>query len=243
VAHWRILNELRRRRRHPALSEDEAVPLVRLPDGEPGPEEHVWRDQRAELIHEALASLSPKQRQAVALAFMDDLSHVEVASALGVPLGTAKTRIRDGLVRLRSVLAPLAASLVLIVAASAGVARWLDEERALRLNERAVAVMTSSEVMSIRVGAVNAAVGEMHATYRVQPGTDLAIFAVSHAAPVQRGEHYSARARIAGQWLSLGTFDSTTVLIVEGPPWATVPDAIEVTLEPSQQPVLAWLAP
>lgn len=57
-----------------------------------------------ERVNEALADLSKLQRECVALAYYDGLTHREIAERLEVPLGTVKTRLRDGMIRLRSAL-------------------------------------------------------------------------------------------------------------------------------------------
>jgi RNA polymerase sigma-70 factor (ECF subfamily) len=54
-----------------------------------------------EQIVRALSGLTELQREAVTLAFYGGYTHVQISELLGVPLGTVKTRIRDGLIRMR----------------------------------------------------------------------------------------------------------------------------------------------
>ena len=64
----------------------------------------AWLRIRRDSVHAAIRELTPLQREALDLAFFHGLTHVEVADRLGIPLGTAKTRIRSALLRLREVL-------------------------------------------------------------------------------------------------------------------------------------------
>ena len=111
VVRWKILNEIRQRRKQPKLSDHEPPPDAMdepqhwVPDHAPGPDERLWQREEELMLERALALLPPEQRQAVALAFLSDLTHQQVAATLRVPLGTAKTRIRIGLRKLRAHLA------------------------------------------------------------------------------------------------------------------------------------------
>ena len=99
---WEVINELRRRRSRPQLEADpEGGRLAGLPDEAPEVAEQVAGDERRSLVRCALQVLPQSQRDAVKMAFLDELTHEEVATALRVPLGTTKTRIRSGLLKLR----------------------------------------------------------------------------------------------------------------------------------------------
>jgi RNA polymerase sigma-70 factor (ECF subfamily) len=66
--------------------------------------EAVTASLEATRVRSALGHLTLKQRQAIELAFLGGYTHTEVATLLDLPVGTAKTRIRDGLIRLRDAL-------------------------------------------------------------------------------------------------------------------------------------------
>ena len=63
----------------------------------------VGMEERDE-VRAALSSISEVQREAVVLAYFGGRTYREVADELGIPEGTAKTRLRDGLAKLRQVL-------------------------------------------------------------------------------------------------------------------------------------------
>lgn len=58
----------------------------------------------AHRVRTAMQALTPIQREALELAYFGGYTHTEVATMLDLPVGTAKTRIRDGLIRMRDAL-------------------------------------------------------------------------------------------------------------------------------------------
>ena len=94
------LRSIRRRDRTFVAPVDESV-AQRREDQAPNPA--VVAEDRG-LIQTALAQLPEPQRRVIELAFFEGLTHSEIATRLGEPLGTVKTRARLGLDRLRGVL-------------------------------------------------------------------------------------------------------------------------------------------
>jgi len=99
----RCLDQLRRREVETVTLDDEEEGLV-IAAEDPTPLEMLLSGADARAVGACVEALEPGQKQAIALAFFQGLSHSELAQHLREPLGTVKSWIRRGLERLRACL-------------------------------------------------------------------------------------------------------------------------------------------
>ncbi len=95
--------DLIRRERRPSVAEDPAL----APEPERAPDSVLFAVQQEARIAAAVAQLPPEQAEVIRLAFFSDQPHSEIAEALGLPLGTVKSRVRLAMMRLRQLLEAL----------------------------------------------------------------------------------------------------------------------------------------
>lgn len=98
IAHRRAVDTVRSTQSSRDREEREARQAV---VSAPSADEPVLGDLQAERVRQSLGRLTELQRQAVELAYYGGHTYREVAVLLDIPEGTVKTRIRDGLIRLR----------------------------------------------------------------------------------------------------------------------------------------------
>jgi len=99
LAHRRAVDAVRRIQ----SARDREQGLIGEPAAPDASERAIEHEESARLT-KALGRLSDLQRQVIELAYFGGLTQNQVAERLGAPLGTVKTRMRDGLQRLRSVM-------------------------------------------------------------------------------------------------------------------------------------------
>jgi RNA polymerase sigma factor (sigma-70 family) len=91
------IDAIRRERRPDFDPNDPAL----VPDDEPAADSVLMREDDGAKLHDALKTLSPEQAQVVQMSFFADKPHSQIASELGLPLGTVKSRLRLAMVRIR----------------------------------------------------------------------------------------------------------------------------------------------
>jgi len=100
LAHRRAVDRVRSERSHANRELRTAVAVIEYDEVTEAVEARLERER----VQRCLASLTDLQRECVSLAYYGGYSYREVAELLAVPAGTVKTRMRDGLIRLRDCL-------------------------------------------------------------------------------------------------------------------------------------------
>jgi RNA polymerase sigma-70 factor (ECF subfamily) len=103
IARSRARDSLRRRRRDMLqLAPDQGEPAGADRGREAaGPPDWLEQSEDARMAHSALHQLPAEQRHAIQMSFFENLTHEQIAATQSIPLGTVKTRIRRGMIRLR----------------------------------------------------------------------------------------------------------------------------------------------
>jgi RNA polymerase sigma-70 factor (ECF subfamily) len=248
ITRTRVINELRRRSRRPrTASQSDRSDDQAAPDLGPGPEEEVSRAYRREVVRAAVDALPPSQREALSLAFLEDLTHEQVASYLDVPLGTTKSRIRAGIQALRTRLGPLVAAGLIVGWLIVASLHEVEQRLVLHRRDRALRLVTNSEVVPRPLGPAPGINPAAHGNYRGRNGVDLAVLTLSHLDPPPSGFEYRAWVAHQGRWTFLGRVqleaEGRSLIIAEGAELTSPPDQVQVTLEPIDRRPNAGPAP
>jgi RNA polymerase sigma-70 factor (ECF subfamily) len=249
IVRRRSINEIRRAKSRGGDRADGDDALAQLPDDAMQPDEAQWLAHRRQVLRAAVDALPAPQRQAVSLAFFDELTHEQIASVMGTPVGTTKTRIRLALKRLAPVLlAAFAAAAILAFV-------WTREQRTAR-TEQALRMVTASDVVPLHLVAGAGVPAEAHGSYRTRPGSGVAVLTTSHLPAIGAGapEAYVAWVRGPRGWRVLGNVvvesDGRSLLVSEIDSAEVTPDELRVTREagapgasPGEHVVLEWTRP
>lgn len=101
LARNRALDQLRLKGERQRRREEQTEEFPQITGAAPEYEKALDDERRAERVRSLIGSLPPPQKKAIELAYFEGLSHSEIAASLQEPLGTVKSWIRNGLLRLK----------------------------------------------------------------------------------------------------------------------------------------------
>jgi RNA polymerase sigma-70 factor (ECF subfamily) len=236
----RALNELRNRRVRPTgggvVEGDEVEALAAIADEHASPDEAQWAAHRRATLQKAIDALPAAEKRALSLAFFEELTHEQVALALRVPLGTAKTRIRRAMKRL----APAVLAMIAAIAIAIAWRREGREQARAEVEQRALRLVTASDVVPVRLEASPGALPGAHGTYRAKPGTDIAVITASNIPAPGAGQRTVAWVRHGERWWFVGILEpgdeaERSLLIAHDPAVASPVDEVRVSHEAASE--------
>mgnify|MGYP002278118320 CR=1 FL=1 len=101
IAHRRAVDRVRSEQSHTTRMRTHGVREETAPAEQDLVVDVMYREWEATRVKAGLSALTARQREALDLTYFKGYTHREAAQALDIPLGTAKARIRDGLIKLR----------------------------------------------------------------------------------------------------------------------------------------------
>jgi RNA polymerase sigma-70 factor (ECF subfamily) len=101
IAHRRAVDRVRSEQSHTTRMHTHGVQDETTEHEQDSVVDTLYREWEASRVRAGMATLTDRQREALELTYFKGFTHREAALALDVPLGTAKARIRDGLIKLR----------------------------------------------------------------------------------------------------------------------------------------------
>ncbi|MBI1736208.1 MAG: sigma-70 family RNA polymerase sigma factor [Candidatus Rokubacteria bacterium] len=107
-----------------------------MADTDVSPDERAARTERRERIQQALAALPEHHRTIIMLSDLEGLSYREIADVLEIPMGTVMSRLHNARKKLRDVLGPMLAALILVLGAL--LPAVLDAQQMVRFGARVV---------------------------------------------------------------------------------------------------------
>jgi len=99
VVHHKAIDAVRARRGQ--MARQVVVDPMNIENEGADVSEHIMRSLDREAVKRALEGLPDEQRRPILMAYFEGLTHVEISEALGLPLGTVKSRLRLGLEKMR----------------------------------------------------------------------------------------------------------------------------------------------
>jgi len=97
IARRRLIDRIRRGRMNAFMDGEEMLEDLRFAEPGNGGEVRAEAEQAAKVV----ARLRPDQRKVLRMGLLEGMTHSEIASATGMPLGTVKTQMRRGLIQVR----------------------------------------------------------------------------------------------------------------------------------------------